>query len=60
MRADDPKAQFRGEITSSELEAIRATCLFVATILGDYPPFANHRVSCDRRRWTCLCHQVGK
>jgi predicted nucleotidyltransferase len=36
MRADDSKAQFRGEITSSELEAIRATCLFVATILGDY------------------------
>ena len=36
MRTDDLKAQFLGEITSSELELIRATCLFVATILGDY------------------------
>lgn len=36
MHTDDPKAQFRGEISSSELEVIRSTCLFVATILGDY------------------------
>lgn len=36
MAGDEPKAQFRGEISASDLDRIRRTCLYVATVLGDY------------------------
>ena len=36
MAADEPKAQFRGELSTGDLDRIRRTCLYVATVLGDY------------------------